>query len=166
MRSPGRRLTAGLAAAMILSVGLVAGAVAHAEPSIELTPELPAFDAEFTTVLAGAGRALGMPIILAHAGQLSPKDECHKHKAAGERHWHKAGTDERGGECIKRDGKTVYMLELEAPAAPAPRVKPPWEACTSEWYQTIEELEGFWQIGLDDDVKALMGCLRSAYPRE
>ena len=53
-------------------------------------------------------------LVLAHAGGLSPKDDCHRDKAAGERHWHIEGTSERGGECIKRDGKTVQVMPLEA----------------------------------------------------
>ena len=58
---------------------------------------------------------------IAHAGQLSPKDGCHKHKAAKERHWHKKGTSERGGPCVKVDGKT-YKLFRHALCAEA-RVK-------------------------------------------
>ena len=49
------------------------------------------------------------PMEFAHSGQLSPKDDCHKHKAAGERHWHLDGTNERGGPCVKVDGETVQF---------------------------------------------------------
>ncbi|MDE0203207.1 MAG: hypothetical protein OXK73_12325 [Rhodospirillaceae bacterium] len=107
-------------------------------------------------------------IVLAHAGQLSPKDGCHKQKSAGERHWHVAGSAERGGECIKRDGKTVYMLEMEAPlreVAPA-KVTTPWGACTAQWYELERTLDAFWSHGLGDDALALMNCLRRAYPQQ
>ena len=46
---------------------------------------------------------------LAHAGQLSPKDQCHKHKAAGERHWHIGEGIERGGPCVKSGGETFHF---------------------------------------------------------
>ena len=54
---------------------------------------------------------------LAHAGQLSPKDSCHKHKAAGERHWHKEGTTERGGPCVKVKGKSYRLTNHDICAA-------------------------------------------------
>ena len=47
----------------------------------------------------------------AHSGQLSPKDGCHRHKAAGERHWHIDGTATRGGECVKQDGIAYRVHE-------------------------------------------------------
>jgi len=50
--------------------------------------------------------ALGVELKLAHEGQLSPKDHCHRHKAASERHWHLEGTTDRGGPCVKVDGET------------------------------------------------------------
>ena len=40
----------------------------------------------------------------AHPGGLSPKDQCHRNNAAGERHWHKDGTAERAGPCVEIDG--------------------------------------------------------------
>lgn len=52
--------------------------------------------------LAAAGDAF------AHSGGLA-KDGCHKDNAAGERHWHIDGTADRGGECVKRDGRTVKV---------------------------------------------------------
>ena len=82
-RSPARRHVLAAAAGAIMGAALLAAPPASAE--------------------------LDEPLIFAHAGQLSPKDDCHKHKAAGERHWHLAATDERGGECVKRDGVTVKV---------------------------------------------------------
>lgn len=55
---------------------------------------------------------------LAHAGQLSPKDNCHRHKAAGERHWHKQDSAERGGPCVKVRGQP-YRLTGHAICAAA-----------------------------------------------
>ena len=73
------------------------------------------------TLAAAAAVMLGTMIGLAaasgdafaHTGGLA-SDGCHNHKAAGERHWHIDGTSERGGECIKRDGRTV---KVRPPAA-------------------------------------------------
>ena len=56
----------------------------------------------------------------AHSGGLSPRDGCHKHKAAGERRWHLDGSAERGGECVKRDGIAYRVQEVEVPKVSAP----------------------------------------------
>ena len=169
MSSPVRRPIVFAAAAGLVAAAMAFGApAASANYSGDPPSDLQAFDAEFTAALDEALAEFGERIVLAHAGQLSPKDDCHKQKGAGERHWHKEGTAERGGECVKRDGNTVYMLEMEAPlreVAPT-KVTTPWEACTPQWYEVLRELDGFWQIGLDEDVTALMDCLRTAYPRE
>ena len=67
-------------------------------------------EAEFDQALQRAGETA--PVIqLAHAGQLSSKDDCHRHKAAGERHWHKDGTSERGGPCVKVHGESYRLGE-------------------------------------------------------
>lgn len=65
------------------------------------------FEAEFDKALARADAEFE----IAHRGQLSPKDSCHKHKAAGERHWHKEGTDERAGPCVKVDGGSFRLTK-------------------------------------------------------
>ncbi len=49
------------------------------------------------------------PMKLAHAGQLSPKDDCHNHRAENERHWHVKGTSDRGGPCVKQNGETFRL---------------------------------------------------------
>ena len=61
------------------------------------------------------GIILGMtlPGAIAHPGGLAA-DGCHKHKAAGERHFHFDGTSERGGECVQRDGRTIQVAPPEA----------------------------------------------------
>ena len=58
--------------------------------------------------------AAAAPDAWSHPGGLA-SDGCHKHKAAGERHWHVDGTAERGGVCVKEGGRTVKVQ----PAAPA-----------------------------------------------
>ena len=97
--------------------------------------------------IAGIGEAH------AHSGQLSPKDGCHKHKAAGERHWHQDGTAKRGGECVKRDGIAYRVLEVDAP----------WDVCASQW-NALEYRLGAWS-GVSKRAADLLGCLRGAYPR-
>ena len=62
-------------------------------------------------VPAAAADELHREIILAHSGGVSPKDDCHRDRKgvqgpAGERHWHKEGTRDRAGPCVKVDGKT------------------------------------------------------------
>ena len=57
------------------------------------------------------GIALLSPAAFGHSGGLA-KDGCHKMKAAGERHWHHAGTKNRGGVCIKEGGVTVRIQEV------------------------------------------------------
>ena len=93
----------------------------------------------------------------AHNGQLSPKDGCHKHKAAGERHWHKPESAERGGACLKQGGITYRVLELEAEPAP-PAL--PWEVCALEWNAAHADLGSYWAPTLQARASALMGCLR------
>lgn len=101
---------------------------------------------------------------LAHSGQLSPKDGCHKHKAAQERHWHKDGTAARGGACIKQDGTTYRVLEVEVEIeAPAPAGAAPWDVCATEW-NSLEYRLGAW-TGVSERAADLLGCLRGAYPQ-
>ena len=96
------------AAAMAFSTTLLVGAVeASANLDAELAPDLDALATEFELALEGADREFDM-IMLAHSGGMAA-DGCHKHKAADERHWHVGGTAERGGECVKTDGRTVKV---------------------------------------------------------
>lgn len=78
-----------------------AGAREWNAPVAEAPASLPELD---------AGGYEAPAVELAHAGQLSPKDNCHRHKAAGERHWHFADTKTRGGPCIKVDGQTWQFM--------------------------------------------------------
>ena len=118
-------------------------------------------------MLAVAALGFGTPDLIgsigeaqAHSGQLSPKDGCHRHKAAGERHWHQDGTAERGGACVKQNGTTYRVLEVEAPA---PDAKAPWDVCATEW-NALEYRLGAW-TGVSERAADLLGCLRGAYPR-
>lgn len=79
--------------------------------------ELHEFALEFDAALEEADAEFGA-LQLAHAGQLSPKDSCHKHKAAGERHHHKQDTNDRAGPCVKLNGE-VYRLTNHAICASA-----------------------------------------------
>lgn len=63
------------------------------------------YEAEFDRAMKEAERDR---IYLAHAGQLSKKDDCHRQKSRGERHWHVSGS-KRGGPCVKVDGRTFYF---------------------------------------------------------
>ena len=65
------------------------------------------YEAEFDRALEAAGREFQV-LQLAHAGQLSPKDDCHRQKSRGERHWHVEG-GKRGGPCVKVDGRTYHL---------------------------------------------------------
>lgn len=77
---------------------------------------------------------------LAHAGGMAG-DGCHRDRAAGERHWHVDGTSERGGECVKRDGRTVFLGAAEPAPEPAPAaIAPPGSgtvAVPSELYAEL-----------------------------
>ena len=53
----------------------------------------------------------GPQILRAHAGQVSPRDGCHRDKRAGERHWHRSG-HQRGGGCRSVGGQTVKFVEV------------------------------------------------------
>ena len=99
---------------------------------------------------------------LAHNGQLSPKDGCHRHKAASERHWHKPQTAERGGVCFKQGDIAYRVLEVEAEPAP-PAL--PWEVCALEWNAAEADLGSYWAPTLQARASALMGCLRGAFPQ-
>ena len=103
------------AAAIVFAAGVVIGAaisggVALAQPSgpaAEASAERFAF--EFDAALDHADAEFDR-IILAHSGGMSPKDNCHRHKKAKERHWHIEGTAKRGGPCVKApDGKTIRL---------------------------------------------------------
>ena len=76
---------------------------------------LPALAAAAAVALGAllAAPALDIDGAFAHPGGMAG-DGCHKHKAAGERHWHIDGSAERGGECVKRDGRTIKVQPPQA----------------------------------------------------
>lgn len=102
---------AALAMAAIASLAAMP-AFAASDPVVVLGPdpdrELYEFALEFDAALEEADAEFGA-LQLAHAGQLSPKDSCHRHKAAGERHWHKQDTSDRAGPCVKVNGQTYRL---------------------------------------------------------
>lgn len=86
--------------------------------------ELAEFDREFVLALQDADATFDAlhgteaPVFqLAHAGQLSPRDNCHRHKAAGERHWHKEDSADRGGPCVKVKGQSYRLTGHDICAA-------------------------------------------------
>ena len=144
------------------TVALIGHAAFAFAPEIEeAPPDLDPFAAEFELALDDADRDFDA-IVLAHSGMLSPKDGCHNHKAAKERHWHRDGTAERGGVCSKQDGRTYRVLEVEAPA---PEVKAPWDACPTEWAAMVADQDSFWAPTLQTRISGLLGCLGAAYPQ-
>ena len=89
--------------------------------------------------------------LLAHAGTLSPKDDCHKWNAVGERHWHRVNTAaERGGPCITGPDGRVFHLSGNG-------------LCGEERIQLVLAQESFWP-SLDDFrqvAEALKDCIRN-----
>ena len=83
-----------------------------------MRPKLLSYLSICAAVAAVATLGLAHSTAFAHPGGLSSKDACHRDAAAGERHWHLPGTRDRGGPCVKRDGRTVKARD-PAPAAPA-----------------------------------------------
>ncbi len=124
-------------------------------------------------MLAVAALAVATPRLIdgtgeaqAHSGQLSPKDGCHKHKAAKERHWHVEGTATRGGECVKRDGVTFHIQEVEVEVeAPAPEIKTPWEVCPISLAAMEADRDSLWAPTLQDRIGNVLACLHWAYPQ-
>ncbi len=96
-----RPLLASIVGAALLAVVAIGARAENPPPALwDTDPGLELLDA-----------IAAEPVIqLAHAGQLSPKDDCHRHKAAGERHWHKDESATRGGPCLKVDGETYRFL--------------------------------------------------------
>ena len=72
---------------------------------------------------------------LAHSGGLAA-DGCHKDNAAGERHWHREGTRDRGGECVKRGDETFRYLAAPPPVSSKECValKTQFEFASEVWF--------------------------------
>jgi len=86
---------------------------------------------------------------LAHAGQLSPKDGCHKSKALKERHWHKDGTSERGGPCV---GKPGFKLTDHA-------------LCAKERIAFARDKDDGWGVNYRAHAERLRDCIVRMKPR-
>ena len=109
-------------------------------------PRFPAAILALAT-LAPIGLAAAPADALAHSGQLSPKDDCHRHKAAQERHWHIDGTATRGGPCLKINGKTYYFGSNAI--------------CAAERAAISDAREASWTGSIDGEVvDALVSCVQ------
>ena len=86
---------------------------------------------------------------LAHSGQLSPKDGCHKQKSAKERHWHVKGTSERGGPCV---GKPGFKLTDHA-------------LCAKERIAFARDKDDGWGVNYERHAEALKDCVIRMKPR-
>ncbi len=106
---------------------------------------------EALAIAAAAGNEAAV-IMLAHAGQLSPKDGCHNHKAAGERHWHEDGTSDRAGPCVKVNGVTEKMRSNAL--------------CLDERLHMTDLIEDYWNTMGDweDMARALRSCIQGLDP--
>ena len=82
----------------------------------------------------------------AHNGGLSPKDQCHKQKSVGERHWHEEGTSTRGGPCIKKNGETYKLTNNNLCAAVRIRIidagwNEDWKDIAEDFVDCIVEIK-------------------------
>ena len=105
-------------------------------------------DAEFDRLFAAPETVA--PVLLAHSGQLSKTDNCHRRKAAGERHWHKDGTAERGGPCIKMAGETVRLTNHAI--------------CGEQRAIYHREKESRWGVDYRHHAEALKDCILALPP--
>ena len=92
---------------------IVQPAQAHQTPEAEFAAKfelaLDEADAAFDRAIGISNPAHAGEFLLAHAGQLSRKDGCHKSKAEGRRHYHARDTAEAAGACI-RNGGVAYRI--------------------------------------------------------
>ena len=150
------------AAALIAMAGMAAAA--EPPPNIYILAswiEQPDETPEFESLLAGSlDFEVNDPVVVpdptfpmqfAHAGQLSPKDDCHRHRSAGERHWHLDGTSERGGPCVKQDGET-WKLRNHA-------------ICAEARILLIQE-DDWWRGDYESAAEALKECIVGLDPPE
>ena len=93
-------LAAAVALAAILTTAPLAAVEAKPPPAWNAT----SFEAEFDRAPDAADTEFDA-IVLAHSGGMA-KDGCHRDRKAGERHYHKDGSVERAGPCLKIDGRT------------------------------------------------------------
>ncbi|MDE2751274.1 MAG: hypothetical protein OXI83_01740 [Gemmatimonadota bacterium] len=95
-------------------------------------------------------------IILASAGQLSPKDDCHwngKKGAERERHWHIDGTDEPGGPCLKDSNGETWHLNEHALCSDA-RIR----------FAVIEDLDWPTSHDWEEVARELRSCIMGLEP--
>ena len=132
MRPSKTSIIVGIAAGILLAISLYGSTGAQAG----VTPEAKIFEAEFDRAV---------DIILAHNGQLSPKDQCHRHRKANERHWHLKGTTKRGGPCVKVDGVNF---------------KPRNNAICVKARRMLSEAENEWRGDYRAAARALKECIQ------
>ena len=107
-----------LMAALALTTAGALAAVDEPPPSpltveMQTNPDyLELFEAELDAVSKEAERYADA-MVLAHNGQLSQKDDCHKSKAEGRRHYHAADTVEAAGTCWKESGIRYRVPDVE-----------------------------------------------------
>ena len=111
-------------------------------------PLLKQFEVDFERALDEADREFDA-IVLAHSGGLA-KDGCHRDKAAGERHWHKKGSRERGGPCVKAGGKS-YQLDGN-------------RQCARERIALARDEVDGWGVAWQRHAKALRACIIRSRP--
>ena len=92
-------------------------------------------------------------VILDHAGQLSPKDDCHNHRAAGERHWHLDGTSTRGGPCLKDSNGETWLFNEHALCSDA-RIR----------FSVIEDLDWPTAADWEEVARELRSCIIDLEP--
>lgn len=141
MNFPRLPLAAAAMAALVAAFAAPASAAAVFQPpGWGDDPAILEFAAEFDLALERADAEA--PVFrLAHAGQLSPKDSCHRHKAAGERHWHKEGSAERGGPCVKDGGETQRLTNHAVCAAARIELVKAKERWGSDYKRVAEALK-------------------------
>jgi len=76
---------------------------------------------------------------LAGTGQLSPKDGCHKEN--GVRHWHKEGTTEPAGPCVKDGGQTYRLTNHAICSGPRIELVKAKERWGSDYKRVAEALK-------------------------
>ena len=138
-------------AAMALAAAVMPAAAADPPTldELEFDRALIEADAEFYTIFTPAG-IHGFK--LAHAGGMSPKDDCHKDNknvsglGKGVRHWHKPGTQDAGGPCVKAGGKS-HQFSGNA-------------LCKAQRVALAKDREDGWGVAWEVHTKALLRCIQ------
>lgn len=95
----------------------------------------------------------------AHGGGMA-SDGCHNDRAAGEAHWHEAGTMQRAGPCIDHVGERIRVLEREV-EVPVPAKIPACAAERRAWREALDSRWTSWEK-THDRAAAVIDCLAPA----